>query len=318
MRYRRRHHEVCLTNPARRPPELRAPLPEELIRHRPATQFSVDQDRFFEVCSEGAAGSGMTTDHLEVVLSRVRASEMLWQMAEEFVRAEVLVEVVEGIRLGRMTALRKPIGGVRADFLKAAIFRLQQLARNGLWMSDSMLQSGGTLSEGTSRAFTSGSSPLQVPMWSICWHPVHLFTSGGRVALGTSDLPGSAPSLSLVPPSLSLCSLLPVQATTGQFVGGQGVLGTSRVPVGECSSSHPERQGGGSQATSAWLISISFRPGGSMARNSLSTQLWCFLSGDGSARRQCADKHDARRKTPTLSWPAHVVAKRVWWCWVAK
>ena len=55
----------------------------------------------------------MTTEHLKVVLSSVQDSEMLWQMAEEFVRAEVPVEVVQGIRLGWMTALRKPSGGVR-------------------------------------------------------------------------------------------------------------------------------------------------------------------------------------------------------------
>ena len=48
----------------------------------------------------------MTTEHLKVVLNSARDSEMLWQMAEEFVRAE-------GIRLGRMTALRKATGGVR-------------------------------------------------------------------------------------------------------------------------------------------------------------------------------------------------------------
>ena len=29
-------------------------------------------------------------------------------------------------------------------------------------------------------------------------------------------------------------------------------------------------------------------------------------------------KRDARRKTPTLSWPAHGAVERVWWCWVAK
>ena len=52
----------------------------------------------------------MTTEHLKVVLNSARDSEMLWQMAEEFVRAEVPVEVVEGIRLGRMT-LRKPWRG---------------------------------------------------------------------------------------------------------------------------------------------------------------------------------------------------------------
>ena len=44
------------------------------------------------------------TEHLKVVLNSTRDSEMLWQMAEEFVRAEVPVEVVQGIRLGRMTA----------------------------------------------------------------------------------------------------------------------------------------------------------------------------------------------------------------------
>ena len=32
---------------------------------------------------------------------------------------------------------------------------------------------------------------------------------------------------------------------------------------------------------------------------------------------QLCSKHDARRKTPTLSWPAHGAAERVWWCWVA-
>ena len=33
---------------------------------------------------------------------------------------------------------------------------------------------------------------------------------------------------------------------------------------------------------------------------------------------QVWSKHDARRKTPTQSWPAHGAAEHVWWCWVAK
>ena len=76
----------------------------------------------------------MTTEHLKVVLNSARDSEMLWQMAEEFVRAEVPVEVVEGIRLGRMTALRKPTGGVRGivvgDTFRRAVSRsvAQQIA----------------------------------------------------------------------------------------------------------------------------------------------------------------------------------------------
>ena len=76
----------------------------------------------------------MTTEHLKVVLNSARDSEMLWQMAEEFVRAEVPVEVVEGIRLGRMTALRKPTDGVRGivvgDTFRRAVSRAvaQQIA----------------------------------------------------------------------------------------------------------------------------------------------------------------------------------------------
>ena len=69
----------------------------------------------------------MTTEHLKVVLNSARDSEMLWQMAEEFVWAEVPVEVVEGIRLGRMTALRKPTGGLRGivvgDTFRRAVSR---------------------------------------------------------------------------------------------------------------------------------------------------------------------------------------------------
>ena len=75
----------------------------------------------------------MTIEHLKVVLNSVRDSEMLWQMAEEFVRAEVPVEVVEGIRLGRMIALRKPtdgVGIVAGDTFRRAVSRsvAQQIA----------------------------------------------------------------------------------------------------------------------------------------------------------------------------------------------
>ena len=53
---------------------------------------------------------------------------------------------------------------------------------------------------------------------------------------------------------------------------------------------------------------------------------WCLLSeGMGvhvasvlTTMEQLCSKHDVRRKTPTLSWPAHGAAERVWWCWVAK
>ena len=57
---------------------------------------------------------------------------------------------------------------------------------------------------GRGHIFLSDPSPpkpsFHSPMWSTCWHPVPLITSGGRVALGTSDLPDSVPASSVVPP----------------------------------------------------------------------------------------------------------------------
>ena len=68
MRSRRRHHESCPHEPRQKATRIEAPLSEELIRHRPAAQFSLDQDRFLKCVRrgrKGAAGgpSGMTTEH---------------------------------------------------------------------------------------------------------------------------------------------------------------------------------------------------------------------------------------------------------------
>ena len=46
---------------------------------------------------------------------------MLWQMAEEFVRAEVPVEVVQGIRLGRRPGTAKQKRGCRAEPLTGRV-----------------------------------------------------------------------------------------------------------------------------------------------------------------------------------------------------
>ena len=90
----------------------------------------------------------------------------------------------------------------------------------------------------------------KIPMWSICWHPVHLFTSGGRVALGTSDLPGSAPSSSLVPPpSLAhFCRCgrpLDVRGHHRSACGRAGVLGRRGFPLESAAARLPRGRGEG-------------------------------------------------------------------------
>ena len=81
-------------------------------------QFNLDTDNFLQnlrCARRGAAGgpSGMNSDHLKVLLESPGCSTLLCEAATQFARAKVPLEVVEAIRLGRITALQKPDGGVR-------------------------------------------------------------------------------------------------------------------------------------------------------------------------------------------------------------
>ena len=54
--------------------------------------------------------SGTTAGHLRPFLDNVHDTARFWRLSEDLARAFVLEEIV---RLGRLTALQKPSGGVR-------------------------------------------------------------------------------------------------------------------------------------------------------------------------------------------------------------
>ena len=61
-----------------------------------------------------AAGpSGMTADHLKVVLENHRDSDLFHNICQLLVRAAVPREIFSAIRIGRLTALQKANGGIR-------------------------------------------------------------------------------------------------------------------------------------------------------------------------------------------------------------
>ena len=61
-----------------------------------------------------AAGpSGMASDHLFPMLENEGDSQRLAEVASALAMARVPEEIIEAIRLGRLTALSKPDGGVR-------------------------------------------------------------------------------------------------------------------------------------------------------------------------------------------------------------
>ena len=91
-------------------------VPREVLEHRPE-EPALDRDWFWVLCEqwEGCRGSpsGMTAEHLRVLLRNERDSDLLCEMALDVVRADIPDEVLEAIRTGRMIVLQKPGEGVR-------------------------------------------------------------------------------------------------------------------------------------------------------------------------------------------------------------
>ena len=86
-----------------------------------------------------AAGpSGMNSDHLFPLLDSERDSMKFYEFASLLARGEVPGEVMEILRMGRITALSKPDGGVRGitvgDILRRLVARTvaQQYSKRGI------------------------------------------------------------------------------------------------------------------------------------------------------------------------------------------
>ena len=66
----------------------------------------------------------MTADHLFSILESEADSELLVQVAFKLAVGDVPDEVIDGIRVGRLTALAKPDGGARGIVVGDIIRRL--------------------------------------------------------------------------------------------------------------------------------------------------------------------------------------------------
>ena len=122
----------ALRDPLRRPPAPRDPLPADLQHFQPEVPFSLEQDRLLRnlrVSRRGCAAgpSGMTADHLRPLLESVQDSDLLWRLCQGLARAEIPLEGLRVVKMGRITALQKPTGGVRGivvgDILRRLVAR---------------------------------------------------------------------------------------------------------------------------------------------------------------------------------------------------
>ena len=66
----------------------------------------------------------MTSEHLRPLLSRPPALHWFFRLGEQLVAARVPNPVIEAVRMGRITSVRKPAGGVRGIVVGDVIRRL--------------------------------------------------------------------------------------------------------------------------------------------------------------------------------------------------
>ena len=120
---------AALRDPARRPPTLLRPIPEEVRRAAapPPTRFSAQivADALRSAKRGSAAGlSGSTTDHYKALLADEEALDLLAVAVTRLAAADLPAPALAALRLARLTALQKPDGGVRGIATGDAFRRL--------------------------------------------------------------------------------------------------------------------------------------------------------------------------------------------------
>ena len=129
----------ALRDASRRPPEPRDTIPEDILQIEPVRPFELDKEGFLQnlrKARRGAAGgpSGMRTEHLRPLLDNIEDSNKFHEIAQAFAQAKIPDEILSAIRVGQLTALEKPNGGVRGIVVGDVVLRL--IAKT---MSDQMM-----------------------------------------------------------------------------------------------------------------------------------------------------------------------------------
>ena len=118
-----------LTDPARRPATLSREIPAEVLAHVPPAAFTLDEDQLFACLSTARKGRaadlfGTRLEHLRVLLDNEAVWNRFTRMAQAFCRAEAPQAVMELMKRGRMTALKKQDGRARGIVTGCALRRL--------------------------------------------------------------------------------------------------------------------------------------------------------------------------------------------------
>ena len=118
-----------LTNEDRRPMQLDPDLPGEALHHQPSSPMKLEADNLARSLRSAGRGSaqdlaGMRYEHLRVLMEDDGAWGLFTLMAQDFARAAVPESVMQALRMGRMTALKREDGKVRGIVAGSVIRRL--------------------------------------------------------------------------------------------------------------------------------------------------------------------------------------------------
>ena len=106
---------AALTDPVRRPPYARTEPPAELYEPMQPVQLSTRAvaNALREARGSAAGLSGMRAEHLKLWLRDLEALELLAEAATHLAQARIPPDIAAGLAMARLTALRKPDGGVQ-------------------------------------------------------------------------------------------------------------------------------------------------------------------------------------------------------------
>ena len=117
-----------LIDESKRPARPR-PLPREVLEHVPPVPFDLDEKLFLRCLRSSRRGaaagpSGMTNEHLRLLLDDWASMQVFFKAGEVFSRGLIPESMVQLVKMGRMTALSKSDGGVRGIVARDVFRRL--------------------------------------------------------------------------------------------------------------------------------------------------------------------------------------------------
>ena len=109
---------AALTDPSKRPPTAREPIPAGVMEFQPASPVRLPDGAIARALKDAKRGSapglsGARVEHYKLLLDDADSLGLLSAAATRLARAQLPPAIARAVAMARVTALQKPAGGVR-------------------------------------------------------------------------------------------------------------------------------------------------------------------------------------------------------------